>query len=222
MSLVYVTGSSGSAEVYAATIVRPLVGVWHADLDVDASVALAGEVTIAVDGGALELVGVMVAGEVIDERQRVRVVGGKGRLSTSLPAKAYDRCQLRVPLYDVLSAVGERIASSSDASALSTPLARWTRTAGPAALALGQLVARVPGAVWRVTASGAVWVGTNAWPTSSLEHLVVEEDPARRTLTLASDDPTLTAGVVLDGRRIEHVVHRFTASGTRTECWYSA
>lgn len=221
MSLVYVTSAAGSVEAYSATITRPLRGVWHAHLEVDSTVSLTGAVTIGVAEGALELVGRVTAGAIIHERQAIRVVGGAAGLSKSLPARSYARSPLRVPLTDVLTASGERLASSSDAAALGTVLTRWTRTEGPASGALEQLVARVPGTIWRVTASGAVWVGTNAWPAVSLEYVTIEDDPARRVMIIASDDPTLSAGVTLDGRRLEHVVHRFASSGTRMEIHYS-
>lgn len=221
MSLVTITASSGTVEVYEATIVRPLVGVWHADLDVDSSITLSGSVTISIADGALQLVGTVTAGASVAERQRVRVVGGSAGLAKALKAHAYDKAQLRVPLYDVLTASGERLATSSDSDVLSTVLPRWTRTAGPASHAMGQLLAKSPSTIWRMTASGAVWIGRNAWPTVSLDYVTIEDDPARRVMVIASDDPTLTAGVTLDGKRIEHVIHRYAPDSVRTEVWYS-
>lgn len=220
MSLVTCTGSGATLEVYSATIVRPFAGVWHATLDVDSGVELSGQVTIGVADGALSLVGV-AKGAIVAERQRVRVVGGAGGLAVRVAAKQYGKVPLRVPLSDILSAAGERLATSSDAEALATVLARWTRMEGRASHALDELVARAPGAVWRMTASGAVFVGVNRWPAVTLDYVLVEDDPVARRMVIASDDPTLTAGVTLDGRRIEHVVHRFEPTGTRSEVLYS-
>jgi len=222
MALVYCQNSAGVVlEAYAATIVRPLSGVWQAELDVDSSAEITGAVTIVVADGALSLEGTVVGGGTAAARARMRVVGGAGGLSKPLSAKAYDRCSLRVPIADVLAGAGEKLATSADQAVLATVLARWSRVQGPASQALEALVARAPEALWRVTASGAVWVGVNAWPTIQLDHVVTDDDPARKVMVIATDDPTLTAGVVLEGRQVRHVVHRYEQGSVRSEVWYS-
>jgi len=222
MALVYCRNTAGVVlEAYAATTVRPLSGVWQAELDVDSSAEITGPVTIVVADGALSLEGTVGPSGKFAERARMRVIGGAGGLSRSLPAKGYARCPLRAPISDVLASAGEKLATSSDQAVLDTLLPRWSRLEGPASQALEMLVARAPGALWRVTASGAVWVGVNAWPTIQLDHVVTDDDPARKVMEIAADDPTLTAGVVLDGRQVRHVVHRYEQGSVRSEVWYS-
>lgn len=215
MGLVLLNGQ----RVLAAVISRPLMGNWHADLEIDTSDAPVGAATISIADGRLELVGTILRAEPFAGGVRARMVGGAGALSTTLPAKAYGPVTLRVLLADLLSAAGERLATSSDADQLARSVSSWTRTQGPASIALGALVERAPGCLWRVTASGAVFVGVNTWPAVTLAHEVLSEDQADGHVMLATDDPTLTAGVTLEGRRISYVRHTYAPDRVRTEAW---
>ncbi len=47
-------------------------------------------------------------------------------------------------------------------------------------------MARRAGVVWRMTADGQVWLGTNTWPTKTYDATVLDDDTARGRLSLAS------------------------------------
>jgi hypothetical protein len=207
--------------VVRATIHRPRIGVWHADLEVDSEKDLpSSQVTLSIADGKLQLFGVARATGIFHGLMQVRMVGGAGGFTRAVTPKYYRRAPLRIPLNDILAAAGEHVATSADVSILGTHLLSWSIFGGEAGQALTALLAKVPTATWRMTASGAVWVGVEAWPAVTLDHVVTNEDKALGWMELASEDPTLTAGVTLDGRKVSNVVHRYEPGSVRSEVWF--
>jgi hypothetical protein len=218
MALVRLDGSP----VLAATVHRPLVGAWHADLVVDAEVAPTGAVTLAIADGALTLAGTVVRSGVDDGRLHVRVVGGAGGLGRELAARWYRQITLRSILVDTLTAVGERLSAASDGTVLARTVASWARCRATAGRTLDAAVSAVPGAVWRVLADGTVWVGAPTWPTSLVDVVVLDEDYAAHRMVLATEDPTVDAGEVLEGRRLSAVTYRYAPDRVRVEAWWTS
>lgn len=198
-------------------ITRPLDGVWHAAIEMDGS-APSGRVTIDVDG-LLKLSGTVVSGGDFDGRVTLRVVGGAGGLTKEVSARDYERTTLRVIAQDTLSTVGESLSPTADSGVLGTKVTRWARPAAKASSVIGE-IARRAGAGWRILADGTVWLGVPAFPARSFEHDLLEHDPVVRRLLIVADDPTLDAGVTLDGRQLVSVTTTITHARARTEAYY--
>jgi hypothetical protein len=208
------------APVPRAILHLPRSGAWHADVVVDAETLPAGKVTLAL-GDTATWSGVVAVGGPVLGAGVLRVVGGAGGLARTVSPKAYRASPLRIPLADVLEAVGERLASTSDAGMLAAQLAYWIRLELPAALALAALAAQA-GAVWRTLASGEVWVGRELWPAAPTGLMVLGESPAQRRMEFPLT-PELVPGMLLEGgRTVEHVEHSVAATKMRTFVWYGA
>lgn len=200
--------------VIAASITMPLLGAWHADAHLDASTAPTGRVTLDVDG--VQFVGSVFRSGVQAGRVHVRMVGGGGGLQRTLPGRFYVGLTARQPLLDALSEAGETLAATAEAAPLAFALGRWERQEGPAAHALTAL-ARVVGATWRMLRDGTVWLGTDTWPTATVEHVLLDEDWTNGVITVAPTTVALLPGVTFRDRRIAEVVHSVSAAGVRTE-----
>lgn len=213
----------GGLEVLHATIARPRVGAWVADLEVDGDPVSSGAVTIS--GGGSDLVGSVVRGGAPSSRGAVRIVGGGGGLGVALSPRFYRGVPARVVLADLCRDAGEELASTSDPGVLSTVFPRWVRVRGSAGALLGALLRSLPaGTVWRVQADGKIWVGLEAWAAAPADEdrILVGEDAADGRLTWAVADLSLRGGLSIDGRRVGHVVHRYGASESRVEGWIEA
>jgi hypothetical protein len=206
--------------VISGTVTMPRLGVWQADLVLDASEAPTGRVTLAV-GAKLSISGVVQSSGVFAGAVRVRVVGGAGGLGRELTPRWYVGAPLRLPLLDVLEEAGERLSPASDDATLSAVLdPTWGRTQGSAAAALGNLV-EVAGASWRVLSDGSVWVGPETWPeAAAMADLVTLEDHgADGRLVVVSEAPTVLPGQTLGGRRVSYVQHTIAPDKIRSELW---
>ena len=217
MSLVTLGGTT----VLAMELHRPGVGRWFALVDLDGVDAPSGPVTIDIADGALKLVGFAERTGVFADRVRLRVEGGFGGLSKEIPARFYQNVPVRILFSDLLGAVGEKLSPKSDADFLNTMLPKWTRSSGPAVNAISSLLWKFPGIGWRTDDSGdgTIWLGRETWPTITMDYDLIDEDPADRRIVIASEDPTLRPGVVLDGRKISRVIARYEAASVRTEAW---
>lgn len=210
-------------EVLRATIARPRRGPWVADLEVDGEPPSSGSVTIS--GGGVDLVGSVVRGGAPSSRGAVRIVGGGGRLGAVLPPRFYRGVPARVVLVDLCRDAGEELASTSDPGVLSTVFPRWVRVRGVASSLLDAALRTLPaGSIWRVLASGKVWVGREAWTAApaSEDRILTAHEAGDGRVTWAVEDLSLAGGQTIDGRRIDHVVHRYAASEARVEGWIEA
>lgn len=214
MSLILCNGRP----VIEGRITLPLSGAWVATLTVDSETAIASPVAIAADGG-LSLAGSVFRGSAWQGKALVKVVGGRGGLSTSLDPKSYVNAPATVPLDDVLTESGEALSTTADKAAFAINLPRWVRTKGTAAEALDRLTAAVSRS-WRVLPDGTLWIGVEAWPASALVDYVLEDHPAEGRATLSVDRPIAIPGTALDGRRIVYVEHAFNGGSVRTEVWF--
>jgi hypothetical protein len=211
--------------VIEGAIFIPRIGVWHADLSVDAFQAPSGAATIRL--ASQTLAGKFVrAGLDLRQRLQVRVVGGAGGLATPLAPRSYGSIPLKVVLQDALRDAGEVLSPTADASLLATQLTAWSRMAAPASSVVAQLLQAVPNAVWRVLVDGTVWCGFESWPASSLPDTVpIQSEPELGRVTIASDAPAVLPGTTFQYRapgvgavtaRVGYVQHHIRRGEVRT------
>ena len=213
MSLVALSG----VPVVSGTVIRPLVGPWVAELELDGDPA-GGELVL----GTTKLAGTVVAGGTYRARTSVRVVGGAGKLGTAAPARFFRGLTLRSILSALLQGAGESLSSASDAGVVGRSVDAWTVSTGTVAGAVALLVSRVPGACWRVLADGSVWVGVPTWAPAALDGVVLDERRADGLVELALDSFDIDAGTSIDGRRVRQVRHIISPESVRTFWWTDA
>ncbi|MBI5813931.1 MAG: hypothetical protein ACOYW9_03570 [Deinococcota bacterium] len=142
---------------------------------------------------------------------RVRLVGGTGGLSRTIPAKTYENVRASRVALEILAEVGEGAGEIS----LSEPLRRWVRGAGPAYQALEALVLALDH-TWRMLPGGEVWIGKEQWPRYDrvVKAARASHQSGHYTFPL---EPELLPGTVLMGQyrgmegvlgRVEQVIHR--------------
>lgn len=220
MSLLLLNG----VPVLSATVIRPYRGAWLVDLELEGNTAPTGAARLTVVGNKgevrLELVGTLVRSGVHHQHVTARVVAGAAAMAKDVAANEWKDVTARVVIAAAVAAVGERLAESIDQGVAKHVLKVWEVTRAPAARVVETVLERVPGAIWRMTASGAVWFGVNEWPELKLEHELIELNHVDRRMVIVSDDPTLSAGVTLDGRRIVHVEHTYSTGRARTVAWF--
>ena len=210
--------TANGVPVVRATIIRPRIGVWHADLEVDAADAagFAGPVELSLYDGAIVLSGTARRSGQTRNTVYVRVVGGADGLGGELPARGYQNVPLRIPLADVLSAAGETLSPASDAGVLATSLAFWARGQMSAGKALTALLAAAGAPSWRILADGTLWVGPETWPAARLQgYDLLREDPHLGRWEIGCDVPLVEPGQVLDGHRVSSVEIRVTPDKVR-------
>lgn len=213
-----------TAPVLVATITAPRVGVWVADVEVAADDELAGRVTLTPESGA-PWSGTVIAGGLHAGTWRGRVVGGAGGLRAELPATSYRSGTLHDVLADAVREAGEALAAGVDLSAWAFAL--YLRLQRNAAHTVAD-VARDVGLPWRVTRSGAVWVGAETWAALALADVsVVGEEPRERRYELAGGvlgiDPGVTVTLPLEAGptavRMDSAVHRVEGDEVTSTVW---
>lgn len=194
-------------------------GAWHADV----SLLPSSDVP---DGAAvLDLFGATYAGTVFRAGTSrgipmARLVGGAGGLGTVLPPRAYQGIDAKLALSEILSAVGERLSSTSDMTALAARLPFWIRRQAAAGAALASLLAVVGIPAWRVLADGTVWAGTESWPASALvDFQMLVQDPHIGRYDIYASTPNVYPGEVWNGMQVSVVEHNLTTTHLRTSVW---
>jgi len=217
---------SGSllSPVMSGSLLRPLRGAWTADLEVDADAAPTGTLTLS--GAGLSLVGTVATSQSWNDRQRCRIVGGKGGMGRPLGPAWFRSTTLRTVVAATLTAAGETLSPTSDAATLALPVAAWARLRSTAAASLETLLAVfAPSAVWRVLPDGSVYVGPLTWPTVTTTAVVQDNRGDEDAADLAGEDLSLDAGVSVAVasstlRRVGLARHRITAQALRSEAWW--
>lgn len=207
------------APVLGGTINLPKVGVWTADVELPAPAGgaktLSGRATLQL-GPALTFVG-SYARTGLDGRGRLRarLSAGAGGLGKTLAPRSYLGVPMRIPLQDILTDAGETLSATADAAALAFQMPAWSRMSTVAGVSLAALVTAV-GASWRILPDGTVWVGTVAWPASTMQAVAISYEPEAKRRTVASLSPTVLPGQTFDGDRIAFVQHIVTSRDLRT------
>jgi len=209
------------ADVLEAQIDMPPRRRWVIEAKLATDTAPSGRVTF--EAGDFSLSGTIARARVHLGTCSVWVVGGAGGLSASV-SMAYRDAQLRHPLEAIRSAAGETLDTSIASSLLTLPLASWdiAARAGVALDALADEAGRQAGEPvnWRMLASGALWMGVDAWPAASLpDHSqVIDEIPDLGVIVIGCAEPSVLPGVDLASvGRVRHVTHRIDRERVRTE-----
>lgn len=203
MALVTITSSTTTASVIRGDIMRPLVGVWTADLVIDQPDGTGfdpgTQVTIASENG-YELKGTVDPnrqGAFLDA-VHVRVLGGAGGMLKDATARAYVQpgAYVRDVLNGLCSDSGESISSTVDSGFLLTNLAAWSVLGGNTVArnlrALLNIVA--PSYNWRILADGTLWIGLETWSSATSTFDVLWQDPADQSFHLGSESPFIEPG----------------------------
>ena len=207
---------ANNKQVVEGTIALPRAGVWTANLSLNSTDAVTGAVQITIANGEMVFKGTALVGEPVNGRTLVRVVGGGGGLGQQVTGKSHTSVPARIPITDLLAAVGESVDSASDAPLLDLKLHYWCRAAGTAKRELRFLADRI-GASWRVLPNGNVWVGTETWPATQLRNAVVLEDrPEENRVVIAADIPAIYPGETYRSGHVVTVTHQINGSTLRT------
>lgn len=203
----------------------PFVGVWTADVEVPATTAPVGAVTLTADTGET-FRGAVLSGGLSAGVWRGVLVGGAGGLRRALDPTHYHGATAADVVLDALSLAGEaRAPGGADLSAIA--LQRWVRRAQSAARTVAD-VAQLAAVPWRVLADGTVWIGADAWDDATPADLsVVAEHRADGRYELAGATLGLRPGATTTlrladedlGVRLVDVVHRLGPAGLTTTVW---
>lgn len=202
-----------------AVIQQPIIGAWHANLQLSGQTVLDSAVTITIDDIAFTGTAIPNRSGLSGSRSIVKVVGGAGGLSNTLPARNYaNGVSVRTVVGDILREAGETLSASSDEAVLSTSLPKWQRVQGAASRALVAILDEV-GAIWRVERDGTVLVTVEAFPETTVDHALVDEDWSAGVILIRPQAPDLLPGVTFLGQQIRFVRHVVTGSSIRTEAY---
>jgi hypothetical protein len=202
----------------------PLVGAWHANVEIDPDDPVAPPPT---GPFWFEVEGVEFRGSVVPGRSGavggggrtgVHIVGGAGGLSQILKPRNYAGgvTRVRAIVDDILRDCGETLSEETDKTLLDKQINGWQRAAQPANQCLVLVLDQI-GATWRVLRDGTIWIGVEMWPEVEPDGTVLDEDWSDGMILVAPDRPNMVPGVVVRGQRIEQVVHRNERGGLRTE-----
>lgn len=208
-----------------ATLTLPRVGPWTADVVVDTTALSGSSVKMQLGGdGSMAFVGTLYRSGTARGAAVARIVGGAGGFGKTLPAKSYGLTVLKLPLSELLTAAGETLAATSDATVLATQLRSWARFQTSAGSAMAALVHGVSTtASWRVLPNGTVWVGAEYWPASALlppQYALTKDDPNHNRQEIAADVPAVYPGQTFAGRKVSVVEHRVRADRIRTLVYF--
>lgn len=207
----------GGAPILELQLTMPEQGVWVADLEVDAE-QLTGDVVVD-DGEGNRFAGRVLRSDSLVGNLSAFVVGGKGGIGGGkvLEARHFRDVPARLVLADILRQTGEQLASSAQAGVLSVHLSAWSIVGGSAAGVAIKTLMRAAGGAWRVLADGTVWVGVDIYPAApTFDHEELGRGDSEGSVLLGVDAFTLRPGVMLDGRKVGRVEHRFSGPEMRT------
>lgn len=207
--------------VLVATVSFPRVGVWHAQLDIDADdiTLFGGDVALVREDGSVFNGRVVTNGATaFADRVRARIIGGNAGFGTPCEPKFYRAIPASTVLRDALGEGGEALSGTS--TGIDAQLPFWVRHEASVGEAFEECVASL-GCVWRVLDDGTVWVGKETWPSVALppEDFVLEEDGVARTATFANADG-IRPGMTYEGRHIGRVEVTYAAAAARTKVWF--
>lgn len=215
-----VLSTVNGADILGGAVTMPRVGVWQADIDVDASSRDPFIQGVEVLLGSQRFVGMPTACDVVGGRVKMRIAGGKGGLPKDAAPRFYRAIPARVPLGELLSAVGETLSKTSSKGKLDLQLPFWTRPKSTTGEALEELAWALD-CDWRILDDGTVWVGTETWPDAVVPGaLVLDEAPEDNRAELSSDEPSLRPGTTFNGKRVGRVVHTIDSANVRTTVYY--
>lgn len=216
MSLITLSGTP----VVSGELGLPLIGAWHLEaVMATADAPVVGE-SVTLSLGGVPFVGAVVyAASDSGNRVTVRVVGGRGGLGDTVPAKGYYQTTRKVVLADALGTGGESLSLTSDG--LDVYLGHWTRLESTVADVVRH-VAEHAGLNWRVLADGSVWLGSETWLPLEVTHTLDSEEPTREAFTVALEAASVLPGVTFRGHQVSGVVYTFDSRKIRARVSYGA
>lgn len=196
--------------VTAGTITFAERGAWVADLQVDSEAAPPALVTLTAGDDTWQ--GAVLYGGVEEGRWSGRVVGGRGRLGHTVPARFYQRLQARPIVEAMVREAGEEL--DPDAPGLGGYLNAWARARGPLVGLLGLLLGRL-GLVWRVTPAGLLT--TAPWPAGDIPADAQElgSDPGAQLTMYATEGIDVLPGQGSAGRVVRGVTYTLNGPALR-------
>jgi hypothetical protein len=200
--------TANDVAVVRGSILRPLVGVWTADLEIDQSDAgafAAGTSVTIKSANGYSLTGTVAenrSGSFLDAVY-VRVLGGAGGMSQPSSARSY--VQPGAFVRDVMNGLcadsGETLSTTADASFLALNLTAWSTIGGNPAMrnlrALLDIVA--PALNWRILADGTLWIGSESWTQVTTDFQVMHQDPEDGSFHIGIESPFIVPGTSLPG-----------------------
>ncbi len=223
MSLVTVfSDASDQKRVVTGVISMPRQGVWHADLFVDSDdqFDVGTGVTIGMNDGAQFLNGTVARALLYQGMQQVRVVAGAGGMQAAAKPRFYQQPAAADVLADLAKDAGETLADDVDLGG--AQFDAWTTIASTVGRQLAELIRPIAGCIWRITADGKLWVGSETWPASDVsddEWATLDYDHWRGVIRLGMLAPTLLPGTVLGQEKIDRVEHHIDRDTVRTLAW---
>ncbi len=217
---------NGSA-VVAGTVHFPIRGRWYGRLETTDTTAPPVGTPVALQIGP-DLFRGTVREALSDSGNRVTltVVGGADALDLEATPRHYFSTTFGAVLKAVLGT--ETLALDSDQSVLALPLPHYVVTAGTVAETLKKLLAaasRLGGPsmaslVWRIDATGSVWIGPASWIPTVVDAVLVAEDPHRRSFTLALERASVRPGQTVRGHDLTDTTYTVTDRTLRALCTY--
>jgi hypothetical protein len=208
--VISLTLSDGSIRnVMEGTVTLPRAGIWLSDLIVIGASAIEGKVVLNL--GNVAMPAVVSRSPIIDGTVHARILGGTGNLSANASVAHYSHPLASDIMRDLLRDAGQALSATSDTDVMSTSLGAWTTLEAPTGIMLSALCSALgDGIGWRVLFDGTLWIGQERWPTSPLEFRSLVEDGANAAEVIGSSLPALWPGTVLNGRKVDTVIHSFT------------
>lgn len=222
----FVATSDGTAYVVVEGMIHlPRVGVWHADLTLEApgssqaNTILSGPAQVNLAGSAFA--GTFgLNGSTKTDTIRARINGGAGGLGKLVQPKGYRGTTMKIVIGDILRTAGEKLSSTADAGVLATNLPLWVAVQQPAGAAL-QSALQVMGATWRVLPDGTIWFGTEAYPPATQNDFVdLTDEPELARYEFSSYTPTILPGTTFQGQRVSVVIHYIRPDSLRSQLFY--
>lgn len=222
--------TANGVNVIGGTINMPLVGRWTADLMIDqlGGTGFDAGTAVQIVTDAFTLNGVVApnrTGELLDA-MHIRVLGGKGGLAKTARAVSYVQpgAYVRDVLNGLCKDAGETLSSSSATAFTNTSLPAWSVMAQSVSQGLMLLISAVsPGLSWRFLPDGTLWIGTESWTVSTLEHTIMGQDPSDGAYELGVDFPAILPGMNLaDVGNVARVEHHLDGSTCRSKVWIGA
>lgn len=180
--------SANGQQIVSGTLLIPLVGVWTADLQLAASQALTGPVSVVI--GNLTLQGFAYRSQSYGGQTRARLVGGYGGWRKPIPAQGYGTNQgvkLSTVLQDAATACGEQVSIFADVT-VGQAFARVAFASSVASDVLWQMIALGLMDAWYVAPSGVTQTGP--WPETTVATPFIPSDqrPDEGLISIATED----------------------------------
>lgn len=213
-------------DVARGTLTLPRVGMWHADLTVNADGPVTGAAVATLDG--VDMPAHIQKAEMVEGMLELRLVGGNGGMGKPAKPNHYKGATVRHVFMDLVQGVGEvPSTAASSAAVLDLPIKAWTSLAVPTGelmQALADTAAEIMGSdvSWRALYDGTIWLGAESWPMCPADVRILAADGANSSQLLGTDALGIWPGTTISNRRIDSVVHQIGGQNRSTVYWAEA